>query len=391
MGASSEKPFALTTFGHVTDINHMSGTPYHLWRAARDVGWPMEAIDLPRSGDVPVARFLWQMGRVLRGAAPSGYMWSPSFQESVWRPRSATLARCHILHNFQLFAPSVIARAENGEAAISFYIDLTLRELFGGYRDLKHLKGSTAEAAFTLEARGYRAARRVITMSETSARVLRDAYGVDPEKVSVVHPGANVDETLADAAPPPAYSRGREFTVGFVGMDYRRKGLLPLAEAIMGLRRRKHRIRLLVIGPSPPELRGCDGIEMVGRIDKSSEMSRFIATLARCDLGALASEAEGVAISVLEFLRLGIPVLTTKVGGIAEAVPHGCAVLLEPGASASDLAAELERLLVSDDVIRSLQAEAWSARGRLSWRRAAMEMAQLFNVALPQPAASHHG
>ena len=69
-----------------------------------------------------------------------------------------------------------------------------------------------------------------------------------------------------------------------------------------------------------------DGVELLGQIDKSHDMARWIEVLRGCDLGALLSVSEGVPISFLEFLRTGVLIIGTNVNGIPDIVTNGVGI-----------------------------------------------------------------
>lgn len=53
--------------------------------------------------------------------------------------------------------------------------------------------------------------------------------------------------------------------------------------------------------------------------------------MAACDIFTLSSDTEGLPVSLMEALALGLPVVATAVGGIAETVDDTCGVLVPPG------------------------------------------------------------
>jgi glycosyltransferase involved in cell wall biosynthesis len=61
------------------------------------------------------------------------------------------------------------------------------------------------------------------------------------------------------------------------------------------------------------------------------------------DLDSMLSRAESTVIALPEFLRLGIPVIGTDVGGIPDIVNPGAGQLVSPEIRASDLAEHFAR------------------------------------------------
>lgn len=80
--------------------------------------------------------------------------------------------------------------------------------------------------------------------------------------------------------------------------------------------------------------------------------------LAACDVFVLASKNEGLPISLLEALALGLPVVATGVGGTPEAVTHGMQGLLVSPSRPGLLAAALARLIADPDLRKRMSAAA---------------------------------
>ena len=173
--------------------------------------------------------------------------------------------------------------------------------------------------------------------------VIKD-YGINPAKVHVVPGGANLDEAqlsrlpAALLSPPP--SAHQPLRLGFLGKDWQRKGgpfLLQLAEAL-GERDIPTVIR--AIGPDPASLPAHPALQPLGFINKQGDTARFVAELRSWHFGTLFSDAEASPRSNLECLRLGVPLLSHAVGGIASTLPDGgCGRLFAPHPSAAEVAA----------------------------------------------------
>ena len=96
------------------------------------------------------------------------------------------------------------------------------------------------------------------------------------------------------------------------------------------LRRAGYDIRLHIIGKCPPEISKRDGVTHFGLIDKRVDIDRFIEIIRNVDVGCMLSRAETAGIALLEFLRMGVPVMTTDVGGIPDIVDLGAGQLFLP-------------------------------------------------------------
>jgi glycosyltransferase involved in cell wall biosynthesis len=101
--------------------------------------------------------------------------------------------------------------------------------------------------------------------------------------------------------------------------------------------------------------------------------------LARAQVFALSSRAEGFPRSILEALRAGLPVVASRVGGVAEAVVDGENGLLVPPWQTQPLAAALDRLAGDPEMRRRLGARARrSFEERFRFERMAAELLSIY-------------
>jgi len=206
----------------------------------------------------------------------------------------------------------------------------------------------------------------VIAISEGVRAALRRA-GVRDERIRVV-PSA-VDATRL-AAPPDARARLRaEWGVGpgevlvlVPGALERRKGQDVLLAAAARLAPAALPVRWVLCG---------DGRERAtleraaAPLDGAVRFAGFRrdigACLAAADVVALPSRREGLGVAALEAMAAGLPVIASRVGGLAEAVVHGETGLLVPPEDPDALAAALARL-VADGELRARLGHAGRAR-----------------------------
>jgi L-malate glycosyltransferase len=106
--------------------------------------------------------------------------------------------------------------------------------------------------------------------------------------------------------------------------------------------------RLLMVGAGPLE---SDLRELAHRLDLAEQVvflggrSDVPDLLAASDLFVLSSSHEGLPITILEAMAAGRPVVTTDVGGCAEAVEHEATGFVVPPAAPERLAGALVNLL----------------------------------------------
>ncbi|MFT3905978.1 MAG: glycosyltransferase family 4 protein [Steroidobacteraceae bacterium] len=371
----------LIATGYATTLNAaFSGSSYYLAEAGMAAG-QIEGCFTLQSPLRPDHRLnalgaLWKLGKLLRGQKKDGFKFAPAFHEHIWKKHAATLAGTDIINNIQMFGRSFWQQAAAFDLRAHFYIDGTLHEYFSAYADYDVVAGidrATMAAAIEQEKEDYSRARHIFAMSGRSARTLTSFYGIAPERVSVVSPGANLPASLAGTQ-MAAQRQDDEFILGFVGLYPLRKGLDRLAAAVRILRSRHLPVKLHVVGRCPDEIRTMDGVEYQGEIRKSTHMAEFIRAIGRVHLGCQLSRAELVGIAPLEFLWLGIPILATDVGGVPELVADGGGLLVSPHISAEELADVIAPLVVDRDRYALLRQQAGTRREWARWSRTAGEI-----------------
>jgi len=312
----------LAVVGDATDRRAWSGIPHHLLRAARPTGFLQGGLAL-RPGALRGRRALWNLGTLLRTGRYGGYQYSPGFLSALMA-QAGPLEDVELLSHFPLLVPP------GADQPVSYYIDATLHQNFTDYGFGKHLPRTVMESALRRERENYHRATHVVCMSRWAAESVRSAYGIGPGKVHVVRAGANLDEERLRSLTLPDPPSRDVLRLGFVGKDWRRKGLLMLLEVAEELERSGQNTRVVAIGAERDQLPAHPLLEAVGFLDKERDLDRFVSTVGATHFGCLLSSAEALGISTLEFLRLGVPVVGLAVGGIPDCITPDDGILL-PG------------------------------------------------------------
>ena len=301
-----------------------------------------------------------------------------------------------VLYCHQLLPPSLL---EECAPRTWFYVDMTLRQVFGSRYENRSL-GDVATRAVELERVGYHAAPAVITRSHWAAASVIADYGVDAAKVHVVLPGANLDHAMYESwASVEVHRRRLQNGTGqspvrfvYVGYDWRRKGLDRLLRAHALARARGSTAVVRVIGCDrrslPAELRDVAGVEWCGTIDKRNDAATFVRLVAESDVGCLLSHEEAAGISLREFGALGLAVLATTAGGAAENARGETAVLVDPTESDEVLSDYLIRLAADRAWRESLRAASWERREECSWAAAVERLSTIINSSPSRSAAA---
>ena len=305
-----------------------------------------------------------------------GFVYTEMYLDAIWERHLPNFSGSRVISNFQLFGPYFHKFHRTHGIVPYLYFDASLHEYFSAYAayDTAGLDDDVKSHAFEIEREGYAVARTIVVMSRRSAAALREIYGVASSKLRVVPPGANIPDPMLESFDrqdePHRHRAPGSLVVGFVGLYPLRKGLPVIADAIKLLRREGYDARLHIIGNCPEEIARQEGVAYFGRVDKRTDMDRFVQIVGAVDIGCMLSRAELAGVALCEFLRLGVPVVATDVGGIPDIVALGAGQLISPGASAEDLASLLASYITDRKGLLELQHEAWVRRHNASWKRA---------------------
>ncbi|MBI2462254.1 MAG: glycosyltransferase family 4 protein [Candidatus Rokubacteria bacterium] len=232
-----------------------------------------------------------------------------------------------------------------------------------------------------------RSARRIIAVSEATARDLAERLGASPGKVRVIPNG--VDGRFRPAADPAALDAAlarlgleRPYLL-FVGNPKPHKNLPRLLDAFAGL---DPKLGRLVLAGTPERARPGVEREVGGR--GLGERVRVLGVIAEetmpvlyqgAELLVLPSLWEGFGLPALEAMATGTPVVATDRGGLPEVV--GEAGLLVDPTNVDALRAALYNLLVDLSLRDELRARGLARARTFSWRRVAEATAAVYREA----------
>jgi phosphatidylinositol alpha-1,6-mannosyltransferase len=231
---------------------------------------------------------------------------------------------------------------------------------------------------------------RVVAISQAARQLVVDR-GVAPERVTIVHPGIRFSEF--ETQPDRAKLRedldlqGR-LVLLIAGRLAKRKGVLEFVHFALPAIVDRHPETLLVVAGGNPtdslshkediqsllrrEIREQgleDHVRLLGRVKRAHLVKLFQA----CDLFILPAipvegDMEGFGIVLVEASAAGKPVVSTRLGGIPDAVAEGeSGVLVEPEAWEA-LVAAITSLLADEGARRELGASGRRrARTKLDW------------------------
>lgn len=145
----------------------------------------------------------------------------------------------------------------------------------------------------------------------------------------------------------------------YVGRLAAAKGLPILLKSIAILKQEHPEIQLTVIGDGPDRqvleqqainVNVSKNIQFVGY----QSQARVREYLQQTDIFVLPSFAEGVPVSLMEAMAVGVPVVTTQIAGISELVTQGISGFLVPPGDVAALGDRIQQLLINPELRKTL-------------------------------------
>jgi len=230
-----------------------------------------------------------------------------------------------------------------------------------------------------MQARVARAARLIMTPSETSARDISRDFGVDPARMRTILLGVD------DAFVPPSEPRVPGRILAMASADAPMKGIATLLEAFAKLRTERDVELLLVTKPVAggrtekliEKLSIGDSVRFVHGVSDAE----LVALMGSAQLACVPSLYEGFSLPTAELMACATPLIVSRAGAIPEVVgPDGlCADLVTPG-DVGELEGAIAALL-DDDARRERMGAAGRKRVEelFSWRAVAAAVAEYYD------------
>ena len=203
----------------------------------------------------------------------------------------------------------------------------------------------------------WRSVNVVVVNAFAIARQLSVLREMPVEKAVVIYNG------LPPAEPSiQALSSDQALVIGCVARMDVAKGVFNLLEAFRRLQKNHPQLRLVLVGAG-------DGSTTLAKLVAEHGLANSVTLaghysgdvthlLSQFDIFAFPSLWEGFPYSILEVMRAGLPIISTNVGGIPEAITDGVEGLLVSPGSVNELTNGLERLINDHQLRVSLATHA---------------------------------
>lgn len=214
----------------------------------------------------------------------------------------------------------------------------------------------------------YNRCDRVVAISDGIRDVLL-GEGVPPDLVVTVRSAIDAESIPFECADRAAVRRAHDFPEDAVilvmaAQFIDRKGHDLLLDVLPRIVRAEPRTRVLLFGQGPRHdaiRERVDREGLQGRVRLPGFHDALVELLPCCDVMVHPARAEGLGIALLEAAAAALPVVSTRVGGIPEAVMDGRTGLLVDAGDTDALGDALLRLLEDPELRRRMGAEgrAW--------------------------------
>ena len=244
------------------------------------------------------------------------------------------------------------------------YVDNTVDVAARHWPPAAPWRGRSLTRALAREQRYFGGAAHVFATGNLVRDSLVEAYGVAPERVTVVGAGSHFTPDRAGAAGP------RKPWVLFVGFDFHRKGGDRLVEAFERVVAEVPEARLKVVGPAASVRH--PNVDVLGPVRDRAQLAQLYE---EARVFALPARYEPYGVAFLEAMAHGLPCVGTDVGAIPEIIEDGVTGIVVAAGDADALSRALLALL-SDPDRATAMGEAGRARvaEELNWDRVAARM-----------------
>lgn len=211
-------------------------------------------------------------------------------------------------------------------------------------------------ARIGLETSFFSSALLVATAGRYVVDEIVDYYGQDPQRVTAIGGGTNLELVTRDRD-----TDGAEVRFLFVGREFERKGGPELLRAFARVHAERPQTRLTVVG-APGADPGQPGVEWLGFVGDRQRMRDLYL---ESDVFCLLSHHEPYGLAVQEALASGLACLVSDRGALAE-IAGDAALVVDPRSDAEVVDALIR--LADDAALRaSLSARAHARLAGLTW------------------------
>jgi len=362
-----------------TDIRKWSGLGYYISKALAQQGNEIDYI-----GNLPVkSEYFFKSKKAIYRALGKQYLWD---REPAVIRNYATQAQKKISTNTDIiFSPGTLPLAYlDSKKPKVCYTDSVFAGMIDYYPYFSNLCEETIRNGHAIEQLALDNADLAIFSSEWAAQSAITHYNTPPEKIKVIPFGANIESnrTEEDIRNVLARKSGGKCILLFLAVEWKRKGgdkVLEIAE-YMNKQGLQTEVRLVGLKKIPVDnLPGY--VNNYGYVSKATEEGRHL--LNKCfeesHFLILPSEADCTPVAFSEANSYGLPVISTKTGGIPTVVKDNVnGTTFDLKADAKQYGDYIISMFSRPDDYRNLAMEAFhDYNNRLNWTVTGKQITEL--------------
>lgn len=226
----------------------------------------------------------------------------------------------------------------------------------------------------------------IITVSQSLKNYMINEMGLNHGKIHVIY-NSRPSYKLGDRAKTRELYKieEKEIVIGTVARLIQSKGIDLFLNAIPQILELYPKTRVMIVGSGPDEGRLheiADNLMIADRVIFTGQVHNINDYYAALDIFILPTLSEGLGISVLEAMSLGLPVIASNTGGIPELITHKKnGYLIEPGNSENITSALIYYLQHPQQVARLGQQARIDVQSKFSIEEMIHQTMAVFNTA----------
>lgn len=249
-------------------------------------------------------------------------------------------------------------------------LDTTFRLHRTTYPEFSRMLSISTRQGEMIERAAFQVASKLVFSSSWAAHSAIEDYDVNPKKVHIAFFGANLDHI-----PPREQVLDKKFTdqcrLLFVGVDWQRKGGDIAYETLLQLHEMGINAKLTVCGSTPPPGIVHEHMTVIPYLDKNDEQQahKIEELYTISDFFILPTRADCTPMVFKEANAFGLPVITTRTGGVPDEVRDGENGYTLPYEARGDAYAKVIADLYHDEphYRQLVQSSRATFESRLSW------------------------
>lgn len=230
-----------------------------------------------------------------------------------------------------IFAPAASTEIAllKTDLPIVYLSDSSFGQLEGYYGNYSSLSNRSKAESNLIEMAAIQKSIRQVYSSEWAANYVIENYNADPKQVNVIPFGANIDY-IPDLERINARDYSGSIQIIFLGVDWERKGGMLAYEAFLALLDQGYDVFLTICGCNPPIQH--DRLTVIPFLNKnnSEENEVFMSLMYRSHILFVPTRAECTPIAFCEAGSFGLPIVSTRTGGVESIVKNNINGLVLP-------------------------------------------------------------